>query len=39
MRNSFVELNGRERAIALLDAGSATEFLDPYDGMMSPYCQ
>ncbi|OYQ81363.1 biotin-independent malonate decarboxylase subunit beta [Ignatzschineria sp. F8392] len=37
MRNSFVELNGRERAIALLDAGSATEFLDPYDGIMSPY--
>lgn len=37
MRNSFVELNGRERAIALLDEGSATEFLDPYDGIMSPY--
>ncbi len=37
MRNSFVELNGRERAIALLDQGSSQEFLGPFEGLMSPY--
>lgn len=37
MQNSFVELKGRERALALLDKGSFTELLGPFDGMESPH--
>ncbi|MFS0828141.1 biotin-independent malonate decarboxylase subunit beta [Pseudomonas phoenicis] len=34
---SFVELGARERAKALLDAGSARELLGPFDRLMSPW--
>ncbi|MCS4283416.1 malonate decarboxylase beta subunit [Pseudomonas sp. BIGb0278] len=34
---SFVELSARERARALLDAGSFRELLGPFDRMMSPW--
>jgi len=37
MQNSFIELKGRERALALLDKGSFTELLGPFDGMESPH--
>lgn len=39
MRNdsSFIELRARQRALALLDAGSARELLDPFAGVMSPW--
>lgn len=39
MRNdsSFIELNARQRARLLLDAGSFRELLDPFDGVMSPW--
>ena len=31
MKNSFVELNARERVHALLDAKSGRELIDPFD--------
>ncbi|WP_438281296.1 biotin-independent malonate decarboxylase subunit beta [Pseudomonas alabamensis] len=34
---SFVELNARQRAQALLDAGSFRELLGPFDRVMSPW--
>lgn len=37
MRTSFVELNGRGRAEALLDEGSFTELLGPFDQLESPH--
>ena len=36
-RASFIELNGRERAVALLDKGSWHELLGPFDRMESPW--
>lgn len=36
---SFVELSARERARALLDAGSLRELLGPFDRLMSPWLQ
>lgn len=36
-QHSFVELNARQRAKSLLDAGSFRELLDPFDRMMSPW--
>lgn len=37
MKNSFVELNARERAIALLNSDTAKEIVGPFDGIMSPH--
>src|ERR1700722_15688770 len=37
MRKSFVELNARERAQALLDKGSYRELLGPFDRLESPW--
>lgn len=34
---SFIELNARQRAHALLDEGSYRELLDPFEGVMSPW--
>lgn len=39
MQNSFVELNGRERAKALLDEGTFRELLGPLDGIESPHLE
>jgi len=36
-RKSFVELNGRERAKALLDEGSYRELLGPFERLESPW--
>lgn len=36
-RDSFVELNARERAEAILDAGTFCELLGPFDRMESPH--
>src|SRR5260370_1598963 len=36
-RKSFVELNGRERAKALLDEGSFRELLGPFERLESPW--
>lgn len=36
-KESFVELNGRERAKAVLDIGTFRELLGPFDGMESPH--
>ncbi|WP_028535686.1 biotin-independent malonate decarboxylase subunit beta [Paludibacterium yongneupense] len=36
-RDSFIELNARSRARALLDAGSFRELLGPFDRMTSPW--
>src|ERR1700688_4931613 len=36
-RQSFIELGARERAIALLDAGTARELVGPFDRMESPW--
>ncbi|MEB0104627.1 biotin-independent malonate decarboxylase subunit beta, partial [Pseudomonas sp. CCI3.2] len=36
-QHSFVELNARQRARAVLDAGSFRELLGPFDRMMSPW--
>lgn len=35
--NSFIELNARERARAVLDEGSMRELLGPFDRMKSPW--
>jgi malonate decarboxylase beta subunit len=37
MNNSFIELKGRERALALLDRHSFIELLDPFDRLESPH--
>ncbi|KZE10865.1 biotin-independent malonate decarboxylase subunit beta [Priestia aryabhattai] len=34
---SFIELNGRERAQAILDQGTFRELLGPFDGIESPH--
>ncbi|WP_179033252.1 biotin-independent malonate decarboxylase subunit beta [Paenibacillus kribbensis] len=39
MQNSFVELNGRERARALLDEGTFRELLGPLDQIQSPHLE
>lgn len=39
MQNSFVELKGRERAMALLDHGTYRELLGPLDGIQSPHLE
>ena len=36
-KHSFVELGARQRARALLDAGSFRELLDPFQRVMSPW--
>lgn len=36
-RESFIELNARERARALLDAGTYRELLGPFDRLTSPW--
>ncbi|MDY7562820.1 biotin-independent malonate decarboxylase subunit beta [Pseudomonas sp. 10B1] len=36
-QHSFVELNARQRARAVLDAGSFRELIGPFDRMMSPW--
>jgi malonate decarboxylase beta subunit len=36
-RDSFIELNGRERAITLFDVGSWRELLGPFDRIESPW--
>ncbi|MDQ2858518.1 MAG: biotin-independent malonate decarboxylase subunit beta [Candidatus Eremiobacteraeota bacterium] len=36
---SFIELSTRERAIALLDAGTARELLGPFDRIESPWLE
>jgi malonate decarboxylase beta subunit len=38
-RQSFIELGARERAIALLDAGTARELVGPFDRVESPWLQ
>lgn len=37
--NSFIELGARERARALLDAGSMRELIGPFDRVKSPWLQ
>src|SRR5699024_175479 len=37
MENSFVELNGRDRAKALFDHGTARELVGPLDNLYSPH--
>lgn len=37
IKNSFIELRARERAIALLDENSFTELLGPFDRLESPH--
>lgn len=36
---SFIELNARERAISLLDAGSMRELIGPFDRVKSPWLE
>ena len=36
-RDSFIELNGRERAFALIDGGTGREILGPFDRLESPW--
>jgi malonate decarboxylase beta subunit len=38
-RGSFIELDARHRARALLDAGSMRELLDPFDRVRSPWLE
>src|SRR6204780_5303173 len=38
-QQSFIELDARERAIALLDAGTARELVGPFDRVESPWLQ
>jgi malonate decarboxylase beta subunit len=38
-RRSFRELDARERAFALLDAGTCREFCDPFDRIESPWLE
>ena len=37
--SSFIELRARQRALALLDQGTARELLDPFAGVMSPWLE
>lgn len=37
LKNSFIELNGRQRGIALLDKGSFREVVGPFDKIESPH--
>ncbi|MQS75809.1 biotin-independent malonate decarboxylase subunit beta [Companilactobacillus halodurans] len=39
MKNSFVELHARERALSLLDAGTSKELVGPLDDMISPHLE
>ena len=39
MSNSFIELHARQRAEALLDAGSTRELIGPLDNMISPHLE
>lgn len=39
MSNSFVELHARQRAEALLDAGTGRELIGPFDDMISPHLE
>jgi len=39
MKNSFVELSGRDRATALLDEGTRRELVGPFDNMISPHLE
>lgn len=39
MKNSFVELHARERALSLLDANTAREIVGPLDDMISPHLE
>jgi len=39
MKNSFVELRARERALSLLDDGTARELVGPLDNMISPHLE
>jgi malonate decarboxylase beta subunit len=36
-RRSFIEMHARERAVAILDSGSARELLGPFDRIKSPW--
>jgi malonate decarboxylase beta subunit len=36
-RDSFIELNGRERAFSIIDDGSGREILGPFDRIESPW--
>ncbi|QOY94292.1 biotin-independent malonate decarboxylase subunit beta [Massilia sp. UMI-21] len=38
-RDSFIELGARQRAIALLDQGTARELLGPFDRVKSPWLE
>lgn len=38
-RDSFIELDARHRAVALVDAGSARELLGPFDRVKSPWLE
>lgn len=38
-KHSFVELGARQRAQALLDAGTFRELLDPFQRVMSPWLE
>ncbi|MFC4529177.1 biotin-independent malonate decarboxylase subunit beta [Sphaerisporangium dianthi] len=38
-RTSFIELDARERAVALLDAGTARELCGPFDRIESPWLE
>ena len=37
LKESIVELNGRERIIAIVDQGTYRELLNPFDGIESPH--
>lgn len=39
MKDSFVELNGRQRAFALVDKGSGRELVGPEEDMISPHLE
>ncbi|MDF7639052.1 biotin-independent malonate decarboxylase subunit beta [Lactobacillus sp. ESL0791] len=39
MKNSFVELHARQRAIALLDKNTGRELIGPFDNMISPHLE
>lgn len=39
MKNSFVELHARQRALAILDDDSAREIVGPLDDMISPHLE
>lgn len=39
LKDSFIELSGRERAKAILDSGAGIELLDPFEGVKSPHLE